>query len=380
MKIAISHIRHADTGGTEQFLNQIAHQLAVEGHHVSILCRTHANASHPNIKFVAFNNWALGRGHRLWRFAKDVERHIGQHSYDVVLGLGRTWSQDIIRVGGGLYREQIGQGQGKSRWWPKDIIARLIEKRSFTPSNYQLVLANSEQTRHSLANEYQIPTDKMVTIHNAVDISRFSDSIRSDAGLALRQQCGFSESNNVFLFLGSGYQRKGLDRLLPAFAEIAKTDSNARLIVVGFESSQASYQRLAETLNIDQQVTFLGGRKDVEVCYNAADCYVMPTRFDAFGYSAIEALACGLPVIITDSAGAAEVMPKALTTIVSNNEDTIQAELVTAMQQHSGKAKQVQFRQQAIAAAANNSIHVVMQKNIDQLLRIAAAKKQKAAQ
>lgn len=378
MKIAISHMRHAETGGTEQFLNQLAHQLACEGHQVSILCRTHVAASHPSIKFVKLNGWALGRGHRLWQFAADVEKHLQTHHYDVVLGLGRTWSQDIIRVGGGLYREQIGQGQNKTRWWPRDIIAQLIEKKSFHPDNYQFVLANSEQTRRSLSEEYHIPADKIMTIHNAVDTNRFNDGIRDSSGAELRQQCGFSAEDNVFLFLGSGYRRKGLDRLLPAFAEVRRHDPKAKLMVVGFESNLAHYQQLADKCNVASHVAFLGGRKDVEVCYNAADCYVMPTRFDAFGYSAIEALACGLPVVVTDSAGAAEVMPADLTTVITNAPEQVQSALEDAMLRHNGQAKQQTFRESAINAAANHSVKAVMKRNIEQLVRIAQINKEKA--
>lgn len=360
MKIALTHMRHASTGGTERFLNQIAAELLRRGHEVTIICRTCEPELQPDASFVCLRGWALGRGHRLWRFARGVERHIKTNSYDLVFGLGRTWSQDVIRVGGGLYSDQIGKGLGRQRYWPRDLIAQAIEQRTFAAGNYRMVIANSRLTESSLIERYEIPPDRIVTIHNGVDTNRFNDSYRTTSGQTLRNECGFSEKHLVYLFLGSGYRRKGLDRLLEAFPSVVSQRPESRLIVAGNDSGQQDYEQHANLLGIGDKVVFLGKRDDPEVCYNAADIYVMPTRFDAFGYSAIEALACGLPVVITETSGAAEVMQADVSRIVSGKEAMIPTALCSAMLDIAGDAKSDSVRNAAKALARQYSVERVM--------------------
>lgn len=368
-------MRHAQVGGTERFLNQISSALLEQGHEVTILCRSHEEPSHPATQFVKLTGFAPGRGWRLWRFAKAVEHHIQHHHYDLVFGLGRTWSQDVIRVGGGLYQDQIERGLGYRRFWPKDIIANLIEQRAFTPGNYRRVIANSHLTEQTLIKRYQIPEQRIVTIHNAVDIAKFNPGLRSTTGAELRASCGFTEQHNVYLFLGSGYRRKGLDRLLKAFALLTAQQPQARLMVVGYDGHPTYYKEQAGRLRLTDKVAFLGGRRDVDVCYNAADCYVLPTRFDAFGFSVLEALACGLPVVVTDSAGAAEVVTDSAGEVVASaDEARLPDRLCAAMLAAGNGAKDPERRAMARTVAEHYDTASVMQRNIEVLQAVAKEK------
>jgi UDP-glucose:(heptosyl)LPS alpha-1,3-glucosyltransferase len=354
MKIALTHLRHAKVGGTERFLNQISSKLADRGHDVTIICRTHEEPQHSGVKFISLRGMALGRGHRLWKFAKAVERHISNNHYDLVFGLGRTWSQDIVRVGGGLYRDQIKKGLGKNRYWPRDLIAEAIERKTFKKGNYKFVISNSYQCEKSLIEAYDIPPDRIRTIHNGVDIDRFNDNCRHSSGLALRRECGFNESNLVYIFLGNGFKRKGLDRLLDAFAKTQLMQPESRLLIVGHDKKQRDYEQHAQTLGIADKACFLGKRNNPELCFNAADVYVMPTRYDAFGYSALESLACGLPTIVTDSAGAAEVMDSTVSRVINSTDPELIDSLRDAMLEL-GNRPDKQMRAACKQAAAAHS-------------------------
>jgi UDP-glucose:(heptosyl)LPS alpha-1,3-glucosyltransferase len=367
MKIALTHLRHASVGGTERFLNQISSELANRGHDVTIICRTHESTHHPDINFISLRGIALGRGHRLWRFAKAVEKYLEENHYDLVFGLGRTWTQDVVRVGGGLYRDQISKGRGKRRYWPRDLIAEAIERKTFAEGNYRMVIANSHLTENSLIKEYNIPDKQITTIHNAVDINRFNDHLRQTSGKDLRSQCGFTDDHKVYLFLGSGFKRKGLDRLLDAFPHTLRQEPQSRLIIVGHDSAQESYIKRARKLGIYNKVQFLGKRNDAEACYNAADIYVMPTRFDAFGFSALEALACGLPVIITDTAGAAEVMTKDVGVVISSTEKDFTNKLAQAMSSLVTDARDSRVRKKSMELASDYAEKIIMDKNISVL-------------
>jgi len=120
---------------------------------------------------------------------------------------------------------------------------------------------------------------------------------------------GAGETAPVVLFVGSDYERKGLPALLAAFARWPQ--DKAELWVVGYDKQQAAMQQRAERLGIAGRVRFFGAQKDVRPFYGAADLFVLPTLYDPFPNAALEALACGLPVVTTTSCGAAELITEA---------------------------------------------------------------------
>ena len=101
------------------------------------------------------------------------------------------------------------------------------------------------------------------------------------------------------------YRLKGLAPLLEAFALV--TQPSARLVVVGHPKF-GRYERQARRLGVANRVSFLGHRTDPKNCYFAADFLVHPTFYDPCSLVALEALACGLPVITTRYNGASELL------------------------------------------------------------------------
>ncbi|HZJ69898.1 MAG TPA: glycosyltransferase family 4 protein, partial [Planctomycetota bacterium] len=338
MKIALVHQRHAAVGGTERFLNALAAHLAERGHEVVIVCRRHEAAPHPRVRFERLHGFALGTSWRLWRFARDVERHLAGTHYDLVLGLGKTARQDVIRAGGGCHQTYVElahrwvkqpweRGLGLGRL--KNRLAIALERRAYSPGAYRRVIAISEMVKRDLVARHGVPERSIRVIHNGVDLRRFHPSRRAGEGTALRASLGWDPEHVVLLFLGRGFGRKGLDRLLEAFAQIAGERPQARLLVVGRDRGQPAYERQAARLGLGERVRFLGERGDPEACYAAADLYVLPARYDAFAFSVLEALATGLPVVTTDRTGASELLDESVGTVISAEGDA--AELAAAL-------------------------------------------------
>ena len=108
----------------------------------------------------------------------------------------------------------------------------------------------------------------------------------------------------VFLFVGSGFRRKGLPQLMRALGGVR----DARLVVVGADKELEHLRRAAEHANLADRVHFAGGQDDVKPWYGMADCFVLPTLYDPFPNAALEAMACGLPLITSVQCGAAELV------------------------------------------------------------------------
>ena len=317
MRVGLIHMRHARTGGTERYLDQLSTYLAEAGHEPVIVCRSHEQASHEAVRFEVLRPLALGRAQRLMTFARAVERHVAETAYDVVFGLGKTWTHDVTRLGGGLHATYIERAHraterpierwvGFSSW--KNRAALAIEQRALAPDAVRKVITNSEFVRRDVEARYGVAPETIEVVYNGVDHERFHPGLRSGAGAELRHSLEFQPEDLVLLFLGTGYGRKGLDLVLEAFARVAPERPEARLMVVGYDSRRREFEERARELELDGKTRFLGGRRDAEACYGAADLYTLPTRYDPFANSTLEALAVGLPVITSDANGGSELL------------------------------------------------------------------------
>ncbi len=106
--------------------------------------------------------------------------------------------------------------------------------------------------------------------------------------------------------------------MLTAFARL--TQDKGELWILGYDKQQAAMQQRAARLGIAARVRFFGAQKDVRPFYGAADLFVLPTLYDPFPNAALEALACGLPVVTTTSCGAAELITEANGAVVAAND------------------------------------------------------------
>jgi len=330
MKIALVHIKHAGDGGIEKYLNNLSSHLADKGHDVTIVCRRHEEPHHPKVKFIKLKPFALGPAHRTWTFAKAVEKHVQQVKYDVVYGLGKTWSQDIIRLGFGLHETYLQQAHVYSRS-PMQIklgrdrivnkVELAIERKAFANPKLKKVITNSKMVAEDVKRRYQLPDDRIEVIYNGVDLERFNPNNRIKYRNAIRSELGISDQDFVLLYLGTNYGRKGLDRLLNAMPALVKQKPFIKLIVVGYGSRIDEFKQIAEKLGVSSNVIFAGGRRDTEALYSASDLFVLPTRFDPFANTTIEAMASGLPVITTIENGAHELITSRVEGEVLNDGD-----------------------------------------------------------
>lgn len=316
MRIALVHMRHAPIGGAERYLDQLATFLAECGHDVAIVCRTHADPSHPGVRFVPLRSFAPGRPWRTWAFARAVERHVARTPYDLVVALGKTWTHDVIRLGGGCHATYLERAHAATQrgWeralalsWPKDRVALAIERRALAPGAARAVIVPSHMVKADVMRRYGVPDAAIHVIPNGVDLERFRPASPQERRAA-REALGCAPEDDVLLFLGSGFGRKGLDRVLDALPALVRRRPRTRLLVVGRDSGWRHFFRRAQRLGLADRVSFLGSRDDPERCYAAADLYVLPTRYDSFAYTVLEAFASGIPVVTTEDAGAAELV------------------------------------------------------------------------
>jgi UDP-glucose:(heptosyl)LPS alpha-1,3-glucosyltransferase len=158
--------------------------------------------------------------------------------------------------------------------------------------------------RGEIAHRYGVPDERLAVIPNGVDLVRFDPARRAVEGARLRAQLD-AGARPVWLLVGSGLERKGLDTALRALARGGPRDA---LLWVAGRDDPSPWQGLASSLGVAGRVRFLGPRSDLESVYAAADALLLPTRYDAFANASLEAAAAGLPVVTSGANGAAEVL------------------------------------------------------------------------
>ncbi len=176
-----------------------------------------------------------------------------------------------------------------------------------------LLTAISRKTAEALKryDSCEIPV-----IYYGLDGERFNPEGRRRLRDQSRSDLGLPESSFCLLFIGNDWKNKGLQSLLEAVRCVQS--EHLRLLVVGRDDPMP-YRAALRRNGLEPYVAFLPPRSDVEFYYSAADAYVSPTSEDAFGLPVLEAMACGLPVIVSGQAGASEVLTDGVDGLVLND-------------------------------------------------------------
>lgn len=311
MKIAIVRQKYTPFGGAERFVERALGGLRAEGVEVSVIAREWSGDAAGVVRCDPFY---LGRTWRDRSFCAGVQRIIAEGRFDLVQSHERIPGCHVFRAGDGVHatwlelRDQARGGLAPlatalSPWHRYTLAA---EAAMYAHPGLRAVICNSRMVRDDIARRFGVPDEKLHVIHNGVDLGVFHPGLRDEHRKRVRAELAIPADAPVVLFVGSGYERKGLATLLRALAAMKTRD--ARLLVVGRDRHQKLYEKLAQTLGVEDRTRFLGGQQDVRPYYGAADVFCLPTIYDPMPNAALEALACGLPAVTSTTCGAVELI------------------------------------------------------------------------
>lgn len=306
LQLALIRQRYTPFGGAERFVSRAMDALKTQGASITLLTRKWEGEGEALI----CNPLYLGSLWRDWGFARCVCRTLAQQDFDLVQSHERINCCDIYRAGDGVHREWLVQRSRVLGAWkrlglrcnPYHRYTLAAERRLFASPKLKAVICNSRMVKAEIMQHFDIAEDKLRVIYSGVDLDAFHPRLKDQYRQTVRARLGIPEHVTLFLFVGSGFERKGLAAALRALP------SNAYLAVAGHDRRALDYTRLAAQLGIADRVRFLGPQQDVKPYYGAADALVLPTLYDPFPNVALEALACGLPIITSTKCGAAELL------------------------------------------------------------------------
>ena len=316
MKIAIVRQRYNPYGGAERFVERALAALSDEGAEVALITRSWAGAPQAGFRQITcdpgYSRLLGGRAARDRSFAQAVQALIGREHFDIVQAHERIPGCTLFRAGDGVHAawlrhraRQLGPlarlGQELSGYHRYVLGA---ERALFAHPALRQVICNSQMVADEISDFYGVDRDRLAVIYNGLDPEVFHPGLRTEFRARTRAEAGIPEDVPLLLYVGSGFERKGVPQLLRAFADLPERE--ARLVIVGDDRKLKAMQAAAQSLGLGGRVLFTGPLKDVRPWYGAADAFVLPTLYDPCPNAALEALACGLPTLTTTGCGARE--------------------------------------------------------------------------
>jgi UDP-glucose:(heptosyl)LPS alpha-1,3-glucosyltransferase len=287
---------HSELGGAEAYLKRLARGLGEAGHGT----RLFTDAAWPT------REWPWGpitrlRGETAHRFADELEKIGRGTDCDLLLSLERVWRCDVYRAGDGIHQAWMQRRDAASsffRRWLRRFNAKhrdaLELEQALFSGGAGRVIANSQMVKREAAQFYGYPAERIDVVPNGVPLADFRPD--PEARALRRKILQLREEEIAVLFVGSGWERKGLRYAIQAVESLGK---NFRLFVAGRGHGRKLDGRAVQRL---------GAVRDLPALYAAADIFLLPTLYDPFSNACLEALAAGLPVITTRDNGFSEII------------------------------------------------------------------------
>ena len=307
--------------GHGRYCFELAQRLTPH-HHVTVYANRFAVELRPGWSFVRIPAWRRVSLASVFTFLAASERAVRRGQHDVVHAQGLTcWRADVITAHVcNVARYRIAPPTSlRARIFP--TLVNPVEAAFYRQRHARHLIAISRRVADEIRDCYAWQRPVSV-IHHGVDTSRFRPPTDAHERRACRQRYGLTDEAWTWLFVGEAV--KGLIeaiRRLPAFPE-------ARLLAIS-RSEPGIYKALAKELGVIDRLIFWGPEHDIALAYRAADVFVYPSSYDTFGMVVSEAMATGVPVVIGQNIGAAELIRDGTNgfLIRPSNDDSLRAAL-----------------------------------------------------
>ncbi|MBI2607532.1 MAG: glycosyltransferase family 4 protein [Candidatus Doudnabacteria bacterium] len=201
----------------------------------------------------------------------------------------------------------------------------LIWSTRFAARHAAKIIAVSDSTKHDLVKRYQVSPENVKTIHLAVDHSQLKPLAEGEVKAVL-DKFGL-EYKKYILFIGTLQPRKNIKRLVDAYIQLKKEKGiEEKLVIAGGKGWL--FEPILKKINqagMQEEIKFLGYIEEADKCalYNGAVALTLPALYEGFGLPPLEAMACGVSVVVSNVSSLPEVVGEAGVMVDPNSTDSI---------------------------------------------------------
>ncbi len=316
-------------GGLGRHVGALARTLAAHGHDVHVVTRQHADDDLPLDEHsegvhivrvpeappvIGFGDelvsWVLAFNNRVQSAATRLIREHGPfdvvHAHDWLVayaaaGLKDAWDLPVVAT---IHATERGRHQG---WLPGPLNKLIHQIEWWLTYEARRVITCSAYMREQVGETFQLPGDKIDVVPNGVAVRDFA--LPASEVAAFRATLT-PEDTNLVLFAGRLEYEKGVQTVLDALHGLRERVGPTEFLIAGVGTYSDELRRKVDELDLGEHVRFTGFLEDhdLRLHYAAADVAVAPSIYEPFGLVAVEAMACGTPVVVGDTGGLREIV------------------------------------------------------------------------
>ncbi|WP_027203401.1 glycosyltransferase [Butyrivibrio fibrisolvens] len=302
-----------NVGGIEKLIIDMSNSLIQKGHKVWLCVinddqtKSMIDSLNPGVTILELKR-PIGNKND-FKYMRKLAKYVRKNHIDVIHchGINCVIFSGLCKIG--LHKPVIINTVHDSGNYPKY-------------SNFKVQLANlfldktiaiSDSVKAEILAR-NVPKDKVITIHNAIDTRRFNHIDRHTSYNIEIKSCPIISSKIEIINVARFYpDKKGQDLLIYAIEKLVPKIPTIHVTFAGdiFKGQQENYDKLQKYIknrDLTKYFTFLGNVNDVPALLADGDIFVLPSRYEGFGISLIEALATGMPSIAANLEGPAEIM------------------------------------------------------------------------
>ena len=322
MRFAVVTYRISKEGGIERCVSELVDFLANQGHRIDLYVADGSRAPRFNslVRIIDCHGFFP---RPLWvgilQFMIIASVKMSANRYDVIhcFGSPLLFRKADLMTAQSVHEQGMRIVYVDGQSFLKKILLYIklwtflytpLQRISFKLSRFSYCTSISNQISAQLVQTFKFPAQNIVLIPNGVSIQEFQSQFAKRHVLRRENRL---KSEFVISFVGKEYYRKGLDLALRILSCLGKRYG---LLVIGDNSEKlpdkSFYSSLVKDLDIEDQIAFVGHVTDVQKYLAMSDLFLFPSRYEPFGMAIIEAMAAGLPVIISDRCGVIDFLDK----------------------------------------------------------------------
>ncbi len=303
MRFAFCLFKYFPYGGLQRGFLRLAEVCVSRGHQVDVYTGSWEGAKSDNLQIYIIPNKGFTNHRRYESFAKRLDKSLNSKHYDAVVGFNKMPGLDLYFASDTCF---AAKAMKRSFWYRMSGRCKTLmglERTVFDTHSKTEIILISESEIQFYKDYYGTDLKRFHLVPPGISADRLSPPNAAEIRDGLRKELDIRPNQNLVLMVGSGYKVKGVDRAIRAISALSQRLKEKTMLIVIGKGRARPYLRLAKKLGVFDRIKFLGEREDVPEFLFSADLLLHPAYRETAGAVLIEAMAAGVPVLVTDVCG-----------------------------------------------------------------------------